>query len=395
MEEMVARTRHAVGSLMRGITPWIRQILRFLALPYCMVATVDRRECPRSGLAIAADMLHIFFQLGYYPDNYGKCRLWEVPRGDWRLYFGSGYNPFQRARLSREVQRPGYGTMFADKQVAQIVTDAMGIPGPRCHGYIAAGQAVQDFVAGMDRSAVAADELIVKPVLGAAGRSIYKIELEDGTTRILDGQGRLITEPVKVLETSIVQEVVRNHSDLARINDRSLNTLRMLTFLTRDGRSRLLSAFVRFGVGDSVIDNWSAGGVAVGVDLATGGLQSRGLNKRGQAVPVHPTSGVEFGEVAVPCWQDAVAFAERVQAEFPFYRMLGLDVAVTPDGPMLIEINESPDLVLQEQTSGPLLKDPMVLVEFDRHGLLTHSMARHLADDVARARNLLTDDAAG
>lgn len=50
--------------------------------------------------------------------------------------------------------------------------------------------------------------------------------------------------------------------------------------------------------------------------------------------------------------------------------MLGLDVAITATGPVIIEINTRPDFIFQEQTAGPLLKSPRVYRLFERENLL-------------------------
>ena len=58
--------------------------------------------------------------------------------------------------------------------------------------------------------------------------------------------------------------------------------------------------------------------------------------------------------------------------------MLGLDIAITPDGPVLIEMNPDPDLIFQEQTAGPLLKDRQILLEFEKYDLLINKYQKNL-----------------
>jgi hypothetical protein len=388
METLIVEIRRRLNAIYSWLAPYFRQLLRFLALPYCLTSSVDWNECPRSWPSVAADMLYIFFRLGYYPDNYGKCRLWEIPRSDWRWYYGSGYNPFQRARLSRKVQRPAYKIMFHDKQVAQLLAESLGIRMPGCRGYIESGRTIQEFLTELARRYGTSGELIIKPVLGKAGRSVYKAVLDDGQVRVYGREGELVVRPIAVKERFIVQDLISQHPGMARFSDQSLNTLRMLTLLGHDEESLLLAAFARFGVGPSVVDNWSAGGIAVGIEPGEGKLRPLGFDKRGRATTRHPTSGVVFEGLAVPFWREAVAFARRIQSLFPFYGMLGLDVAITQTGPVLVEINPSPDLVLQEQTSGPLFRNPRVLLEFADQALLTRQMVRWLRGEIERARGL-------
>ena len=71
-------------------------------------------------------------------------------------------------------------------------------------------------------------------------------------------------------------------------------------------------------------------------------------------------------------------FSRFVQGCFPFYRLLGLDVAITNGGPVIIEINAFPDFVFMEQGSGPFLRDPLIFEEFAKYGLLYNRLQKKL-----------------
>ena len=76
--------------------PLVRRTLRFLALPLVYVRVLRDAGGAVGPLRAARDLLHIFFVLKYYPDNYGPCRLWERDRAEWPLYYGSSYNTYAR-----------------------------------------------------------------------------------------------------------------------------------------------------------------------------------------------------------------------------------------------------------------------------------------------------------
>jgi hypothetical protein len=176
----------------------------------------------------------------------------------------------------------------------------------------------------------------------------------------------------------LLQSLVQQCKAIAAFNPPSVNTLRILTLYTRTGEVIVIAGCMRFGVGNSCLDNWSAGGVATGVDVQRGILMAFAYDKRGNRFTKHPTSGVAFGGFAIPMWDQVLALARRTQSAFPFYRLLGQDIAITDAGPTVIEINAFPDLVLQEQTSGPLLADAQVLREFSQWDLLINARQRAL-----------------
>jgi hypothetical protein len=127
---------------------------------------------------------------------------------------------------------------------------------------------------------------------------------------------------------------------------------------------------MRFGVGNAHVDNWSSGGIAVGVDHHNGRLMEVAFDKHGNRFHNHPDSKQAFLGFQLPYWEETVEIAMKLQMAANFYRLIGVDVAITPDGPILIEMNANPDIVFQEQTAGPLLRDPRVLQEFFEYGLL-------------------------
>lgn len=73
-------------------------------------------------------------------------------------------------------------------------------------------------------------------------------------------------EKVKSLSDTVVQEIVKQNASLSILNPNSLNTMRLVTFITQDGEVRLLSAVLRMGVGENKLDNAHSGGIFVGID---------------------------------------------------------------------------------------------------------------------------------
>ena len=363
--------------MLREGHPLLRQAIRFAMLPYCFVRGVNWRQCPKSPLAVAGDLLYSFFVLRTYPDHYGPCQLWRKPRSEWAQYFGSNYNPFQRGRLRRTVHPYFLERALQDKQVADGLCERMGIPVPRTLGILLPGEpsdSALDAIFGNTTS----NRLIVKPVDGHAGLGIVMAHREPNSVRIQLRDRSIDARDFRPESRCIVQEVLQQNEDLNRIASGSINTLRLLTMLDVNDQFLVIGASMRFGVGAAFVDNWSAGGVAVGVDHETGRLLPTGFDKLGNPYEAHPQSGVRFGSLPLPGWNDALLLGERVQRAFPFFRLLGMDLAFTPDGVVLIEINNDADLLFQEQTSGPLLANRRTWEAFRSYDLLYNRHQREL-----------------
>jgi Sugar-transfer associated ATP-grasp len=57
------------------------------------------------------------------------------------------------------------------------------------------------------------------------------------------------------------------------------------------------------------------------------------------AVAAHPETGLPFAGFRLPYWSDAMALVATAQRVFPELATLGWDIALTEDGPIIIEAN--------------------------------------------------------
>lgn len=351
--------------------PLFRRIIRFLMLPCCFYK-LNWKECRRNPFVVMFDFLYLFFALKTYPDNYGPCRLWEKKRDNWKLYYGSGYHPYQRQRLRKMVQRYDYGILFNDKAVCEQLCRGIGVDLPVTVGFIWQRKDYKRLLE-MVFTKTPQRKLIIKPITGHAGMGIVIAEKKDGGKVIIQKKNQATPLDNYVFtDAVIVQELIAQDSRMALVSDSSVNTIRVVTIMTEANDSVIVSATARFSANrEAYVDNWSAGGVAVGVNCQSGQLMKFAFDKMGNRYTHHPVSGVLFEGFQIPEWEKVLFTARKVQNAFPFYRLLGMDIAIAKGGiPVLIEVNASTDLIFQEQTSGPLLANKEILKIFSDYGLL-------------------------
>ncbi len=372
------RTRRGLASARRLLVPFGRRFLRFLALPRCFGWRVNWRNCPAPKLQVARDMLYIFFRLKTYPENYFRCRMWTVDRRRWPLYYGTLTDPYQRRQLERVVQRPEYAVVFADKELCHHLCRSVGLPVPRFLGCVDPGDDVARIL-GERLGGTARGALIAKPVRGTGGRDVQAVLAGDGEPAAVAGGRRTPLAQMVIKERMILEELVVQHPDMAAIFPHSVNTVRIETLLTGDGEVLVLGCLVRFGRRLNLVDNIGAGGLGLGVRRQDGGLFPEAWDKAGNGYDRHPDTGVVFQGRKIPHWDQVLALVRRGQQAFPFYRLVGFDVALTADGPVVIEINPQPNNGTLEACSGPLLAEPSALREFQRYGLLVNAPSRALA----------------
>jgi hypothetical protein len=224
----------------------------------------------------------------------------------------------------------------------------------------------------------AIDSLIIKPLRGHAGRGIVLAKKTGSAIVIQSKSDFMPLEDYLLTKPAIVQEVIKQDARMALFSSSSVNTIRFLTMYTKSGAVLVLAAALLCGRGESYLSNWSAGSVEVGVDIEKGRLMKYGYTNKGSKCTKHPTSKVTFEALPVPEWQGMMDLALRVQEGFPFYRMLGTDIALREDGqPVLIEVNNDPGFSGMEQTR-PLLQDPQNLKAFGEYDLFINKHQRDL-----------------
>lgn len=151
-------------------------------------------------------------------------------------------------------------------------------------------------------------------------------------------------------DSFIFQGAIEQHEVISAIFPNSINTIRLETYLTKAGNIEFLGGLMRFGSGKSVIDNVSSGGLYVTVNMEKGTLTKNGttsLLSGAHKYPFHPTTNFEFMDFQIPFFQEALDLCQKFAQHIP-NRIIGWDVAITPNGPIIIEGNHNVDIFLGE-----------------------------------------------
>lgn len=262
--------------------------------------------------------------------------------------------PFYRLKGSPAL-RPLYANLSDDKFLFGTYLNSI-LPGstPRIYKYFLKGKLCKNEVL-KDLNNLPNGKFICKPTLGQCGRDIFVIEVENGCIKSESMQNlNKLIEAVKV-EPYIVQEFVYQHDDLAKLNKSSVNTIRIVT-TKFNNEAHLFGALLRIGVTDSLTDNAAAGGTYVGLDYKSGCLLKYGYYHKKPRELEHPISKVVYEGYKIPYWYESVEMVKKLHKYFRQYPSIGWDVAITNNGPQIIENNYDWDFVIMQQVYGGLKK---------------------------------------
>jgi hypothetical protein len=151
----------------------------------------------------------------------------------------------------------------------------------------------------------------------------------------------------------MVMPLLHNHPAIAELADVSLITFRLITCLDEDLRPVLTNAYLRSMT--KLEPNWEVGWIeeyGAPIDLETGVLGRMTGDKPpclSEWFDHHPVTGAAVTGRIVPCWPELAALAVKAHGVVRERVMIGWDMAITPDGPALLEGNSFLDLVFPQR----------------------------------------------
>ncbi|MDD2207846.1 MAG: sugar-transfer associated ATP-grasp domain-containing protein [Bacilli bacterium] len=176
-------------------------------------------------------------------------------------------------------------------------------------------------------------ELIVKPIDGVGGVGVEKIIIGKSTDLI-----KLFNKLIKNKQY-LVEECIKQHPKISKLYKDSVNTLRLFTFY--DGKeSHVLNSVFKIGNG-GVTDNFSSGSMYTFTD-DKGKIIVPAIDQEDNIYSIHPITKEKLVGFTVPLYFDACDLAKKASKVVPDVKYIGWDIAITSDGPVIIEGNSYP-----------------------------------------------------
>ena len=194
-------------------------------------------------------------------------------------------------------------------------------------------------------------EFIIKPIDGLGGHDVKKMKKSDVKN---------VKEFLTYLEDNrmFLEEVIIQHKKMNMLNPSSVNTLRIMTFVN-NGKSEILYAALRVGNGTCEVDNFHKGGMGVSIDTKAGKLKGNAIDKDLNEYKKHPVTRVYFNKFELPFWKETKKLVLEAALINQNIKVVGWDVAITKNGPILVEGNRRPGFDLVQVLSKKGRKDIM------------------------------------
>jgi len=198
------------------------------------------------------------------------------------------------------------------------------------------------------------NEFVIKPARGSAGGGIIVITGRDADGWIGTDNRRYSLEQIKrhisdiifgihsfgLRDEALIEQRVQQHPDVERLCAGGLADVRIITLLQQPVIA-MLRVPTRASGGRA---NLHQGALGIAIDLDTGKTINATLN--GRDISIHPDSGIALLGLTLPYWDQLIATAGKAAGSVPL-RYLGVDVTVSKQGPVVLEINVRPGLEIQ------------------------------------------------
>ena len=176
-------------------------------------------------------------------------------------------------------------------------------------------------------------EIIVKPVNGEGGKGVEKIFYQKN----INFQG--IYNTLIENNQTLIEECISQHDEVSKLYPDSVNTLRLFTFY--DGtKAHVVNQVFKIGNG-GVTDNFSSGSMYTFVD-EQGTILVPAIDREDKTYTVHPLTKENILGYQIPDFKKACDLVCEAAQKIPQIKYIGWDVAITKDGPAIIEGNSFP-----------------------------------------------------
>jgi hypothetical protein len=156
------------------------------------------------------------------------------------------------------------------------------------------------------------------------------------------------------------------HETVRAICGERVATLRILTISGASG-PKIFRACWKIPAGPNWADNfWRPGNLLASIDMNTGIVQ-RVVTGTGFAmteVENHPDTKTRLVGMKVPLWEERCTAALTGAMALPDFGLLGWDIAATSEGPVILEVNDTPDAIMCQ------IADRRGLMEPSFHGFI-------------------------
>ncbi|HEY9114844.1 MAG TPA: sugar-transfer associated ATP-grasp domain-containing protein [Bacteroidales bacterium] len=321
----------------------------------------------KSSFQVFADLIYWYWKEKYFNNMYYAMGL-NLKENNVKNYFGRKrfYRVKNRAERFMKIKAKcndlNFDVITKDKFYAASILSANDIPIIPTEILVVNGRFI------VNGSEIGFNETlfkekcsyIIKDTALEAGEGIL-VCVRNGNNFVINGKECSKDVFLNKLQNKIciIQRKIDSHFDIRKINDSALNTTRIVTIRNGDD-IKYLAGFQSFATNGAEIDSWSSGSVYAGIDIENSCLKKYAItsvsDNRPGLLEEHPDSNIVFEGYKIPYLNESVELCIKAHRLFYFNFVIGWDIAITDDGPIIVEANEKPGMNVVQCVDGGLYR---------------------------------------
>ncbi len=279
----------------------------------------------------------------FYKKHYGKKIKYNWHKEYYAISGVFDYKYFPELlfipKFERLLNSPDYYNCLQDKNILEIIGKAYGkgLVVPKVFVRCANGILLDgEYNVIHENEAIDilknVDAFFIKPTVGSSsGRGCRIIKKEE----FLVVKDKLFKEYGRDF---IIQEVIKNSEELAKLNKTSLNTFRVITYIL-DGKIYHMPLLLRIGRNGKFLDNAHQGGMFIGVS-DEGYLDKLAHTEFNEKFLEHPDSKIIFENYKINGVEKIIQIAHKLQGMIPHVGCINWDLSINDKNEVvLIEAN--------------------------------------------------------
>ncbi|WP_342078077.1 sugar-transfer associated ATP-grasp domain-containing protein [Yoonia sp. SS1-5] len=275
------------------------------------------------------------------------------------------------------------GAIIEQKALFSALMDGLGLAMTKMQAVVSHGPAFGDMRTLRTAEDVAAflrDDarypVFGKPVEGSksVGSALFQShDPETGLITFGNGQTHDAAALAKEIfddypEGYLLQDAVTQHGDMRALAGDAVGSVRMVTVHDATG-AHVLYTLWKIPSPAAMSDNfWQDGSMLAHIDANAGKVTQcrRGVGLNAEDIETHPVSAQPIVGFKLPHWEAARKLVMDTHSVFPDLGVIGWDVGISADGPVIIEGNLNPFHTLYQIATGRGVNNPEFVAVFDQ-----------------------------
>lgn len=200
----------------------------------------------------------------------------------------------------------------------------------------------------------ALQEFVIKPAQGRGGGGIIVIVARTDTGWLGINEKHYTVTDIKrhisdiiygvysfdTKDQAIIEARIHQHHAMNTLSPFGLSDVRLILF-----NDKPVMAMTRLPTKSSGgRANIHQGAIGAGIDIATG--RTTHAIHHNEPITKHPDTGIDLIDRQIPYWHEIISMGIKAATAVPL-KYIGADIAVTDNGPVIIELNVRPGLAIQ------------------------------------------------